>query len=289
MIFLEYIHSPFNYTGGKYKQLPQLNSIFPEKGVDIFCDLFGGSFEVGLNSSADRLFYNDVSTPMYTMIKYFMEHSFDEIDKYLKDTIEANNLTMYNTEEYKQFRQTYNESSKKCPLDLYILLCYCFNNDIRFNKKGEMNQSFGKNRSHYNPKMQSNLQKYIDRLHQRECVLCNQDFREFDLSHLEDTDLVYCDPPYLNTLATYNKNKGWIDTDEHDLYKLLDSLDKQGTMFALSNLTIHDGKENTILTDWIKKNGYNIHGIESNYSNCMYNKKNRDNVTNEIVVTNIPN
>lgn len=60
-------------------------------------------------------------------------------------------------------------------------------------------------------------------------------------------------------------------------------------MFALSNLTIHDGKENTILTDWIKKNGYNIHGIESNYSNCMYNKKNRDNVTNEIVVTNIPN
>jgi hypothetical protein len=44
VLFMEYIKSPLNYTGGKYKLLPQLLEVFP-KQVDTFVDLFAGGGE----------------------------------------------------------------------------------------------------------------------------------------------------------------------------------------------------------------------------------------------------
>lgn len=41
---MEYVKSPLNYTGGKYKLLPQLLELFP-KQVNIFVDLFAGGGE----------------------------------------------------------------------------------------------------------------------------------------------------------------------------------------------------------------------------------------------------
>lgn len=38
---MEYVKSPLNYTGGKYKLLPQLLELFP-KQVNTFVDLFAG-------------------------------------------------------------------------------------------------------------------------------------------------------------------------------------------------------------------------------------------------------
>ena len=35
----KYVKSPLNYTGGKYKLLPQIVPLFPE-GIDTFVDLF---------------------------------------------------------------------------------------------------------------------------------------------------------------------------------------------------------------------------------------------------------
>lgn len=41
---MEYVKSPLNYTGGKYKFLPQLLELFP-KQVNTFVDLFAGGGE----------------------------------------------------------------------------------------------------------------------------------------------------------------------------------------------------------------------------------------------------
>ena len=40
LIKQEYIKSPLNYVGGKYKLLPQILPLFP-KNIDTFIDLFG--------------------------------------------------------------------------------------------------------------------------------------------------------------------------------------------------------------------------------------------------------
>ena len=41
-----YIKSPLNYTGGKYKLLPQIISSFPSE-CNTFVDLFTGGLNVG--------------------------------------------------------------------------------------------------------------------------------------------------------------------------------------------------------------------------------------------------
>ena len=51
----------------------------------------------------------------------------------------------------------YNKSTEKDPIDLFILICYSFNHQIRFNSKGEYNMPFGKNRSQFNKTIEQNL------------------------------------------------------------------------------------------------------------------------------------
>lgn len=41
---MEFIKSPLNYTGGKFKLLPQLLDVFP-KDIETFVDLFAGGGE----------------------------------------------------------------------------------------------------------------------------------------------------------------------------------------------------------------------------------------------------
>ena len=53
-----YYKNPFNYIGAKYKLLPQILPLFPDK-IPILFDLFGGSGEVAFNAQADRVIYNE--------------------------------------------------------------------------------------------------------------------------------------------------------------------------------------------------------------------------------------
>ncbi len=50
--------SPLNYIGGKYKLLSQILPLFPVK-IDNFVDLFCGGCNVGINSSANKIHFND--------------------------------------------------------------------------------------------------------------------------------------------------------------------------------------------------------------------------------------
>ena len=53
------IASPLNYTGGKFRLLPQLLPLFPGD-TDTFVDLFCGGCNVGLNAPARQVIYNDI-------------------------------------------------------------------------------------------------------------------------------------------------------------------------------------------------------------------------------------
>lgn len=59
------IQSPLNYTGGKFKLLPQILPLFPRKifprKIDIFVDLFCGGCNVGINVTAKKHIYNDIN------------------------------------------------------------------------------------------------------------------------------------------------------------------------------------------------------------------------------------
>ena len=276
----EYIHSPMNYTGGKYKLLPQILPLFPKK-VDTFVDLFCGGLNVGVNVEANHYYFNDALAPVIEIYEMFKERSFDEIRGEINGRIEEFNLSKTNKDGYLQLREQYN--SEPNPVDLFSLTCFAFNYMIRFNNKGGFNTAFGKDRSCFNPKLENNLERTIERLHSIDCHFSSVDFKDFDFDQLPRNSLIYCDPPYLaGSAADYNKV--WNETTEKELLALLDELHEQGFYFALSNVLEHNGKRNEILAEWAQK--YNVHHLNANYSNSYYARKDKQCKSDEVLITN---
>lgn len=282
--FMDYIKSPLNYTGGKFKLLPQLLELFPDQ-IDTFVDLFAGGGNVSVNANCKKVIFNDLMWQVSEMLQEFKrvgaEESVFRIDKYISDY----QLTKNNREGYLELRSRYNTGDKPLdPIMLYTLICYSFNNQIRFNGKSEYNMPFGKDRSSFNPALREKFIAFVNRLQEIDIEFISKDFREFDISKLGGNDFVYCDPPYLITVASYNENGGWGEQAERDLLAKLDELTGAGVRFALSNVLESKGKENTILKKWAEK--YTVHYLDHTYSNCSYHKKDKQSKDVEVLITN---
>ncbi len=286
----DFLKCPFNYIGGKHKILPQLFTVFP-KNNDVFVDMFGGGFNVGINSDASKIIYNDQLTPLVELFKYLQDNPCEEIISYIENTIKEYNIKKEEKEGFLTFRDRYNSMKEKSPLDLYILISYSFNYQFRFNNSGEYNNPHGTNRSSFTKNMKERLISYIQILKEKDIEFYNEDFTKLDYSILTENSFVYCDPPYLITTGSYNDGnrgfKNWTVKEEKNLLDLLTKLDSRGIKFALSNVTIHDGKQNELLLEWIEANEYTALDINSDYSNSSYHKKNREKEKNkEVLVIN---
>ena len=281
----KYIKSPMNYTGGKFKILDRIIPSFPQN-MNHFVDLFAGGLNVGINTQATTIYANDQITYLINLYRLFQSTSTDDLLKEIKDRIAYYRLSQTNADGYSALRSEYNRS--KSLLDLFVLACYSFNHQIRFNSRHEFNTPFGKERSSFNDSIEKNLILFCKALQNKNIVLSADDFRVFDFSQLSKGDLVYCDPPYLITTGSYNDGKrgfkDWTEKEEFDLLSLLDKLNKQGILFALSNVLAHKGQTNDMLIEW--SNQYNIQYIDKNYSNCSYHFKDRDTKTVEVLITN---
>ena len=282
------ISSPMNYIGGKYKLLPQILPLFP-KNIETFVDLFCGGCNVGINVTAKKIIFNDNLTYLIELYRKFDSLNIEEILNHIDNRINQFNLSLTNKDGYLELRKLYN--SEKNPLDLFVLVAYSFNHQIRFNNSHEFNNPFGKARSCFNEHMKNNLLDFLNTLNKNSVDFTSFNFDEFNFSGLSSNDFVYCDPPYLITTGTYNDGKrgftGWSETEERKLLKILDSLNEKKVSFALSNVLDHKGKENLILKNWIKDNNYFISYISKNYANSNYHTIDRNkNSTVEVLITN---
>lgn len=283
------IKSPLNYIGGKYKILNQILPYFPKR-INNFIDLFAGGCNVGINTKANKIYFNDNLTYLIEMYKAFQLNDIETTLNHIEERIRDFELSLTNEAGYKKVRAIYNE--QKNPLDLFVLIAYSFNHQIRFNSSHEFNNPFGKERSSFNNKMKQNLELFIMKLKEIEAVFSDICFEDFDFSFLTKDDFVYCDPPYLITTGTYNDGKrgfkGWTEKEEKALLRTLDSLDKQGVKFALSNVLDHKGKSNEILKKWLVINSnYKVNFLDFNYSNSNYHTIIRDkNASTEVLITN---
>jgi DNA adenine methylase len=280
-----YIKSPLNYTGGKFKILEPVFKAFP-KNIRTFVDVFAGGFNVGINVEAERIICNDQITYLIELFKLFQKTEINELLDEIQGLISRYGLTQQNTEGYYGLRSDYNKT--KDLTQLFVLTCYAFNHQIRFNNSHEFNSPFGRNRSSFNGNIEKNLTEFCEALHKKNIEFSNLDFMELDYSELGKEDLVYCDPPYLISTGNYNDGnrgfKDWKEKEEKALLELLDRLDAKGIRFALSNVLYHKGLSNDLLIEWSKK--YHIHYIDKTYSNCNYQFKERNAVTVEVLITN---
>lgn len=277
--------SPLNYTGGKYKMLPQLSKLFP-KNIDTMVDLFAGGCDVCTNIKANTIYANDINSFIIDIYKSMSKTNIDDLLSYIDQTISKEQLSITNKDAYLKFRKKYNKSQNKNPIDLYILICYAFNHQCRFNNNHEFNSPFGENRSSFNDKMRENLIKFHKNI--QNINFTSMNFKDFDITMLTDKDFIYADPPYLITTGSYNDGKrgfeGWSQSDDIALFDLLDEANARGVKFALSNVIKHKGMVNEKLIEWAKK--YKINYIKYDYKNCSYHGKNTDKETIEVLITN---
>ena len=201
----------------------------------------------------------------------------------------ADGLSSYNAEKYLKLRDDFNHRKNleyNYYVMLYVLIVYAFNNQIRFNKKGEFNLPAGKR--DFNRKMREKLSVFIDRLKSGDYKFESMDFRELPNEKWDEKTFVYADPPYLITCATYNEQDGWNETLEKELLSYLDKLSDRKIRFALSNVLHSKGKENTILMDWISRNigKYRVIYLDYDYSNSNYQTKDKSSKAEEVLIVN---
>lgn len=304
----ELVNSPLNYIGGKYRLLPQLLPHFPEK-IDTFVDLCCGGGSVGVNIDCERVIMNDIQSPVTGILNLFKTTPKEELLNNIIQIIEQFQLSQsqingyehyhcdskiglapYNKDRFLYLREKFNQlkpTDKDYYIMLYVLIIYSFNNQIRFNRAGQFNLPVGKR--DFNKNMERKFNEFIDRIQSIDCTVLNKDFRTaLDNIELTSNSLVYVDPPYLITCATYNENGGWSEQDEYDLLNLLNQLHSKGIRFALSNVLRSKGKENKILIEWIEKNNnsYKVIYLDYNYSNSNYQTKDRSKATEEVLIIN---
>lgn len=278
----ELIKSPMNYIGGKHKLLPQILPLFP-KDINTFVDLFCGGFNVGVNVKANKIIGNDLCKEVIEVYKGIQKEGLENSLNLIKNEISKYNLSKTNEEGFKQIRSFYNEGNKEWYI-FYAMLTHAFNYQIRFNKKGEYNMPFGRNKSYFNPTLERNFIKFAKAIEEKNIIFTNHNFKDLKINLLNKDDFVYLDPPYLITCASYNEQGGWNEEEEYSLLSLCDNLNNNNIKFALSNVLEHKGLKNEILMKWA--NSYKIHYLNHNYNNCNYQDKNKDSKTIEVLITN---
>ncbi len=303
----ELIQSPLNYTGGKFKLLPQILPHFPND-INCFIDLFCGGGNVGINVPCNKVIFNDNNSLLRYVFGTFKnldkETTFELIDNIIKkyglsntelygyeryNCNSADGLASFNSDKFLKLREDFNKL-EECDYNyyimLYVLIVYAFNNQIRFNRKGEFNLPAGKR--DFNKKMRDKLSAFIDRLKSGDYRFESSDFRKLPNEAWDEKTFVYADPPYLITCATYNEQDGWNETLEKELLSYLDKLHERGIRFALSNVLKSKGKENKILIDWVNKNigKYRVIYLDYSYSNSNYHTKDRTSKTDEVLIVN---
>ena len=296
--------SPLNYTGGKYRLLPQFENLFP-KDIDTFVDFFCGGGNVAINSNAKKIIAIDKETNLIKILELFKNHDYMDIVNKLDSIIEKYNLSNtykngyefygqdsssglgnYNKKYYLNLRNDYNhmKDSEEKDFIFLTLVIFAFNHQIRFNSKGEFNMPVGKR--DFNSSIRKNLLDFCRKLVVKNISFVNTDYKNFEIDSLTERDFCYFDPPYYLGDASYNENDGWNENKEKELLNYLNKVNKHGIKFALSNVTEHKGLKNEILIDWAIENQYNIHNLNYNYSNSNYHIKDKNQVTKEVLITN---
>jgi len=303
------INSCLNYSGNKYKLLPQLFSYFPIS-FNNFIDLFAGGAAVSINvahkyslfNQDSRFILNDREESVINLFKYMKEteiHTFIQLTENLIQNYNlsctkkygykhygmdsASGLANYNKEHYNKLKYEFN--SKKFngieeAVAFYVLIIFGFNNQIRFNKKGEYNLPVGKR--DFNANMEKKLATFMQQLQSYSFELYANDFRE--ITQYKRNDFVYADPPYRISTASYSENGGWGVQDDLDLFEYLDKVDKIGAKFALSNVITHKNQINEILLEWSNK--YNVYILNADYNNSNYQSTAKSGKTTEVLITN---
>lgn len=252
--------SPLNFIGGKYDMAQFLVAHMP-KDIAVFYDLFAGGFNVGINAPCESAVYNDINFKVKELLEYIADADTAELIVQLKKLVKKYRLQKNGKDAYMALRDKYNSRplQKRDLKELFLLIMYGFQQQIRFNSKYDYNNPVGQ--AGFNDKVMEKLISYSRAAKEKAVEYLSEDYENFE-ERITADDFVYIDPPYLITLGSYNDGKrgfnGWNDAEERRLYAFLDRLNARGVKFMLSNVLNHKDKSNEILKNWLEKSDYRV-------------------------------
>ncbi len=231
------------WSGSKRTQSERIKSFFP----DIFGTYYepfigGGSMLYAVNPK--KSVCGDICKPLIDLWKEIRDNPESLADGY---TTRWTRIREEGYTAYYAIRDDFNK--EKSPYDLLFLSRTCVNGLIRFNEKGEFNNSFHYSRPGIKPdSLRKIIYDWSSRL--QETDFMSEDYT-ITTASAKAGDIIYLDPPYFHTKGRYF---GTIDFERFLAY--LEDLNKRGIKYLLS----FDGKRgNADYTVSLPKDLYKRH------------------------------
>lgn len=281
---MNWINTPMNYTGSKFKLLDQ---IIPNLDLSkrVFIDLFagGGSVYTNILDKYDEVIINDIISELVGIHSLLLDG--DDIISETKRLCPIKG----DKDSYLKLRDSFNEN--KSPQKLWALMLSCTNNMMRFNQKFKFNQTYGERG--WNDNTDKKVAEYANhiRKYSNKITFLSRRFEDVDI--FGNNNMVYIDPPYGRVKTTDNKigkkqiseagyNCYWNEEDDFNLYQYIIGIDNRKSSFMVSGVLEHDGQTCWMLDKLISDGFY---WKELNFD---YNKvsKKGDKKTREVIITN---
>jgi DNA adenine methylase Dam len=279
-----YIDSVMNYTGSKFKLL---NQILPEfdytksNFVDVFCG--GGSVYTNVVNKYEKITINDIIPELIGIHKGIIEG--DDIinkTKLLCSTLKESQ------DDFIKLREDYNKNPT--PEGLWALILSCNSNLMRFNQKGNFNQTWGRRSFNTNTEKKVNdfknhIRNYSDKIHFK-----SGSFNEIEI---ESDTFYYLDPPYgyikdgndigTKQISEAGYNSYYYKNDDINLRNFCHKINDIGSTFVISGVLEHGGKTTWIL-DKLIEDGFSVKDLNYNYEKI--NKTSKSKETREVIIKN---
>ena len=235
---------PLKWAGNKYRVLPHLipHIGYPKR----YCEPFGGSLSVALNTPAEQYILNDVNKDLVAIYQNLVDPADDNFIKYCEELFTPENNTK---EAYLELRRHFNratDTTERARLFIYLNR-HCFNGLSRYNKKGEFNVPFGKYDKPSCPseEMMNFRMFFLTKQLTRFTSLSFEDSSLYE--DLEAGDTVYFDPPYIPVSETASftdyATDGFTDAQQIQLRDLAEQLANKGITVIISNHDVPVARE----------------------------------------------
>lgn len=178
------------WVGNKYKYAHIIVSYFPTE-YNKFIEPFVGTGAILATLSPERAIAGDTLTPLIEIWKLLQNDPQELIDHY------ASIITRFNCNRqktYDEVRQRYNSSPNA--IDLLVLSRTCYGGVIRFTREGKISTPIGPHKPISPKTFAPRVLEWKARV--KKVTFLNQSFID-TMSLVEKGDLVYCDPPYIDS------------------------------------------------------------------------------------------
>lgn len=232
-----FVPQPFPYQGSKRRLAGQILAFVPLQ-MDRLIEPFAGSAAISIRAAvarrAPRFVINDINRPLIELWDAILQVPDRLANEY--ETLWYDQLGREKAY-YAHIRDQFNATHE--PHYLLYLLARCVKASVRYNARGEFNQSADNRRKGMHPdRMRKHIQ-HTSALLGKRTITAARDYRDV-LSEATCGDLIYMDPPYQGVSASQDPR--YVSSLDHDDFvEALADLNARGIAFLVS----YDGRTGT--------------------------------------------